>query len=62
MEHVCARPKGVPICAAHTIATFMTVNGGKIKRAINISIQVGEVERPIKRKKSVMLSISLQRI
>jgi hypothetical protein len=62
MEHISARPKDVPICAAHKIATFMTMNGGKIKMAMNISIQVGEVDKPTKGKKSVMLSVSLQSI
>jgi hypothetical protein len=62
MEHVSAGPKDVPICAAHMIATFMTVNGGKIEKAMNISIRVGEVNKPTKEKKSVMRSLSLQGI
>jgi hypothetical protein len=55
MEHVSARPKDVLIHAAHTIATVTPMNSGKIKKAMNISIRVGEEE-------SVMLSVSLQSI
>ncbi len=62
MEHASARPKDVPIRAAHMIATFTTVNGGKIKRAMNTSIQVGEMDKSMKGKKSVMLNVSLQSI
>ncbi len=62
IEHVSARLKDVPIYTAHTIAMFMTVNGSKIKRAMNISIQVGEVYKSTKGKKSVTLGVSLQSI
>ncbi len=50
----CPNPRCIHVCK------FMTLNGGKIERAMNISIRVGEVDKPTKGKKSVMLSISLR--
>ena len=44
MEHFLSRPKDRPVIGTNTVATFAAAERSEIKRTVNVSVQMGEVD------------------
>ena len=56
-ETWCFGMEDIPISLTYPIPTFPAIDGGKVKWTMDISVCMGEGEKPIERKKFVALGI-----